>query len=417
MDIERQGVAKRRRLKWGFLTIVGLAGAGFAGWRVSNLEPALPKVERGTLILDTVKRGDILINVRGIGTLVPEEITWIPAAFDSQVSKVLVKSGQTVNPKTVLMVLINPTLDLEASNLQWQIKQAEANLANLRVTLESQRLNQEANLGGVKAELEQAKLTKERDEALLRLQLKSELEVKLSVSRWEQLSTKFDIEKQRLNIMKDSTAAQVESQKVQIETLRASYDLKRKQVAELTIRAGVSGVLQEVSLQAGQRVVPGAVLAKVAQPRRLKAELKIAETQAKDIQLGQRVSIDTRNGIIPAHVVRIDPNVVNGTRTIDCALEGPLPRGAVPDLSVDGTVEIEHLTDVLYIGRPTFGQQNSQATLFKLNPEGKEASRQAVRFGRASVNVIQVIDGLRLGDQVVLSDMSAQDQASRVRIE
>jgi HlyD family secretion protein len=417
MDIKREGVAKRKRIKWAIYTIILCATVGLAGWRVSRLEPAAPSVERGTLIVDTVKRGEILIEVRGLGTLVPDEIVWIPAAFNSQVSKLFVKSGEPVHPNTVLMVLENPDMELEANNLEWQLRQAEANFANLKVTLESTRLNQEANVAGVKSDLEQAKLAKDRDEQLLKYQLKSELEVKLTVAKWEQLVTKYEIEKKRLDIMQESTAAQLDAQKVQIETLRNSLQLKKRQVQELTIRAGVEGVLQEMTLQVGQRVQPGNMLAKVAQPHKLRAELKIAETQAKDILLGQKASIDTRNGIIPARVSRIDPNVVNGTRTIDCRLEGSLPPGAVPDLSVDGTVEIERLADVVYVGRPTFGQANSQVSLFKLDSTGKAANRVPVRLGKSSVNIIQVLEGLNVGDQVILSDMSAQDQSNRIRLE
>jgi HlyD family secretion protein len=417
VDIKREGVARRKRIKWTVYSLLIAVSVGLAGWRISLLEPAAPLVERETLIIDSVKRGEILIEERGLGTLVPEDILWIPAAFDSQVSQVLIRSGETVRPETVLVVLSNPNMELEANNLEWQLKQAEANYANLKVTLESQRLNQEANVATVLSDLGQARLAKDRDEQLLKFQLKSELEVKLTIAKWEQLATKHEIEKKRLDIMQESTSAQLDAQKVQIETLRASLDLKKKQVADLTIRAGTDGVLQEMTLQVGQRVTPGTVLAKVAQPRKLKAELKIAETRAKDILVGQRALIDTRNGVIPARVSRIDPNVVNGTRTIDCKLEGPLPPGAVPDLSVDGTVEIERMPDVLYVGRPTFGQQNSQVSLFKLDPSGKSAVRVPVKLGRSSVSVIQVLEGLQVGDQVILSDMSAQDQTNRIRID
>jgi HlyD family secretion protein len=417
VDIKRQGVARRRRLKWTAYSIVLAAAVGMAGWRVSKLEPAALSVERGTLIIDTVKRGEIVIDRRGLGTLVPDEIVWIPAAFNSQVSKLLVKSGERVRPNTVVMTLSNPDMEVEANNLEWQLRQAEANYSNLKVTLESQRLNQEANVATVKSDLAQALLAKDRDEQLLKYQLKSELEVKLTVAKWEQLSNKYEIEKKRLEIMQESTAAQLEAQKVQIETLRNSWQLKKRQVAELTIRAGVDGVVQEMTLQVGQRVTPGAILAKVAQPGKLRAELKIAETQAKDIVVGQKASIDTRNGIIPARVSRIDPNVVNGTRTIDCRLEGTLPAGAVPDLSVDGTVEIDRMNEVLYVGRPTFGQEFSQVSLFKLTADGKNAVRVPVKLGRSSVNVIQVLEGLNVGDQVILSDMSAQDQVNRIRLD
>lgn len=417
MDVKREGVKKRKRLKFAAYTVIVLAAVAVGGWRISKLEPAAPSVERGTLIIDAVKRGDILIEERGLGVLVPEDILQIPALFDGQVSKTLVRSGEVVKPDTILAVISNPQMEVDASNLEWQMKQAEANLANTKVTLESQRLTQAATVASVQSDLEQARITKDKDEQLFKFQLKSELEYKLSVAKWEVLNTRLDIEKKRLEIMTDSAKAQLEAQQVQIETYRASSRLKKKQVDDLTVRAGTVGVIQEMTLQAGQRVSPGTIIAKVVQPGRLRAELKIAETRAKDIHLGQKASIDTRSGIIPAVVSRIDPNVVNGTRTIDCRLEGPLPPGAVPDLSVDGTVEIDHMKDVLYVGRPTFGQQNSTISLFKLDPDQKNANRIAVKLGRSSVNVIQVLEGLNVGDQVILSDMSAQDQSSRIRLD
>ena len=416
MDIRREGVVLRRRIRTAAVTILALALAGFAGWRVTQLKPAVPSVERATLLIDGVKRGDILIEVRGIGTLVPEEIVWIPAAFESQVSKILVKSGQAVNANTVLMVLENPDMQLAASDLEWQIKQAEAAYADLKVRLQSQTLDQQASLAGFGSELVQANLTKDRDEQLLKMGLKSDLEVKISVAKWQQLQGRYELEKQRLEIMKESVDAQLDSQKTQVEKLRAAWQLKRQQVAGLTIRAGTNGVIQELTLQVGQRVTPGTVLAKVAEPRKLKAELKIPETQAKDIAIGQPAEIDTRNGVIKARVVRIDPNVVNGTRTVDCTLEGNLPPGAVPDLSIDGTIETARLTGVNYVGRPVFGQPGGRVSLFKLEDDGKFASRVVVNFGRTSVNVIQVVDGLKVGDQVILSDMSAQEQSNRIAL-
>jgi len=416
MDIKREGVVKRKRIRAVILTVLVVALTGSVGWRISQLKPALAAVERSTLLIDTVKRGDILIEVRGSGTLVPEDIVWIPAAFESHVSKILVKSGQTVKPDTVLMILENPDMQLAASDLEWQIKQAEAGYADLKVRLQSQRLDQQANLAGFGSELRQAQLTKDRDEQLLKLGLKSDLEVKLSVAKWEQLQGRYELEKQRLEITTESVAAQLDSQKLQVEKLRAAWQLKRKQVGELTIRSGTRGVIQELTLQVGQRVMPGMVLAKVAEPRKLKAELKIPETQAKDVAIGQKAEIDTRIGVIKARVVRIDPNVVNGTRTIDCTLEGKLPAGAVPDLSVDGTVETARLEGVTYVGRPVFGQPGGRVGVFKLDEDGKAATRVLVNFGRSSVNVIQILDGLKVGDQVILSDMSAQDQSNRIAL-
>jgi HlyD family secretion protein len=416
MDIQREGVARRKGIRAALWVTALLVLAGFAAWRVSEIKPAVPAVERATLLIDTVKRGDLEIEVRGLGTLVPEDIIWIPAEFESQVRKILVKSGQPVKRNTVLMILENPDMELAASDLEWQVRQAEAAYSDLKVRLESQRLDQQANVAAVASELRQAELTKDRDEQLLKAGLKSDLEVKLSVARWEQLEGKHSLEKQRLDIMSESINAQLDSQKLQIDKLRAALQLKRKQVSELTVRAGMNGVIQEVSLQVGQRVTPGMVLAKVAEPRKLKAELKIPETQAKDIAIGQAAEIDTRNGVIPARVVRIDPNVVNGTRTVDCQLQGKLPRGAVPDLSVEGRIEIARLTGIEYVGRPVLGQPNGRTTLFKIEADGKFATRVGVSFGLSSVNSIQVLEGLKPGDQVILSDMSAQEQFNRIAL-
>jgi HlyD family secretion protein len=383
---------------------------------VSKLEPAAPTVERATVWIDSVKRGPIVIERKGIGKLAPEEIVVIPSLQDGQVIKVLVKSGVKVKPDTVLMVLTNPDMELAANDLEWQVKQAEANYADLKVRLQSQRFDQVAAVSSAENALKQASLNKDKDEQLFKLQLQTELNVKLTEANWEQATNRFQTEKQKLDIMKESTDAQLESQKVQIDKLRATWERKKQQLTELTIRAGTDGVVQELTLQVGTRVTSGTVVAKVAQAT-LQAELQIAETQAKDILLGQKAAIDTRNGIIPGHVVRIDPNVINGTRTVDCKLDGPLPSGAVPDLSVDGTVEIQRLADVVYIGRPVFGQPDSSVSLFKLEPDGKGAARVTVKLGRSSVNTIEVLDGLKVGDQVILSDMSAQDQNPRIRLD
>jgi HlyD family secretion protein len=416
MDIKREGVAKRKRIRfiiYGILTTGALAAAG---WRVSKLEPAAPSVERATVWIDSVKRGPMLREVKGLGTLVPEDIIVIPTLQDGQVIKVPVKSGERVKPDTVLVVLVNPDMDLAANDLEWQVKQAQATYADLKVKLQSQRFDQQAAVASAENALKQASLNKDKDEQLFKFQLQTDLNVKLSTANWEQAANRFQTEKEKLDIMKDSIDAQLESAKVQIDKLQATWERKKQQLTELTVRAGTEGVVQELTLQVGTRVTSGTVVAKVAQAK-LQAELQIAETQAKDILLGQKASVDTRNGIIPAHVVRIDPNVVNGTRTVDCKLDGPLPSGAVPNLSVDGTVEIERLADVVYIGRPVFGQPNSSVSLFKLEPDGKGASRLTVKLGRSSVNTIEVVDGLKVGDQVILSDMSAQDQNPRIRLD
>ncbi len=415
MDIKREGVAKKKRIRMAAYVVIVAGAAGAGSWRLYKLQPAAPTVERATVWVDTVKRGPMVVDRKGLGTLVPEDIVWIPANSDGQISKVLVHSSDRVKPETVLVVLTNPDMELAANDLEWQVKQAEADLADTRVKLESQRLDQESVVATVASDEKQAEITKDKDAQLLKMQLKSEIDAKLSASKWEQLRQKHEIEQKRLEMMSESITAQLEAKKVQVDKLRAAWALKKQQVGELNVRAGIDGVVQEITLQPGQRVRTGDVIAKVAQPWKLKAELKIAETQAKDIAIGQAAEIDTRNGIIPGHVIRIDPNVVNGTRTVDCKLDGPLPPGAVPDLSVDGTIVIDRVADILQVGRPVFGQPNSQVSLFKLDEDGKGATRVTVKLGRSSVNYIEVLDGLKVGDQVILSDMSAQDQNSRIR--
>jgi HlyD family secretion protein len=373
-------------------------------------------VERAVLYIDTVKRGPMLREVHGLGALEPEDIIWIPAAFDGQVDKIVTHSGDDVKAGAVMLVLSNPDMQLAANDLQWQVKDAEAKFADLKVQLQSKTFDQESVVSSAQSDLQQAALQKEKEEQLGKMQLESELSVKLAVAKWEQAANKYKMEKQKIDIQQQSVDAQLASAKVQIDKLREAYNLKKQQVADLTIKASINGRMQEMTLQVGQRVKPGDVLAKIAQPWKLKAELKIAETQAKDILLGQKAEIDTRNGIIPGHVSRIDASIVNGTRTVDVRLDGPLPAGAVPDLSVDGTVEIERLADVVYVGRPVFGQPNSSVSLFKLDDDGKGANRVTVKLGRASVNTIEIVEGLKVGDQVILSDMSGNDDKPRIRL-
>src|SRR5258708_16373931 len=416
MDIKREGVAKKKMIRRVIYLVVILAAVALAAWRVSLLKPAAPVVEAATIWPDTVKRGPRVGEVRGIGTLVPEDILWIQAAFDSQVSRILARSGDDVKPNSVLLVLSNPQMEADAIDYEWQAKQAEANLADLRVRLQSQTFDQQSNVSTWQGELKQADITTDNEEQLFKAQLEPEVNVKLAEAKWEQAASRFQMEKQKLDIMKESVQTQLDSQKVQIEKPRATSHLKKKQVDELTIHAGILRRLQEMTLQVGQRVKPGDVLAKVAQPRKLMARLQIPETQAKDILLGQQAQIDTRNGIVRAHVIRIDASIVNGTRTVDCKLDGTLPKGAVPDLSVDGTIELERLADVLYVGRPGFAQPGSPGSLFPIDADGKGADRVPVRFGPASVNAIEIADGLKAGDRVILSDMAAQEQTARVRL-
>ncbi len=421
MDVKREGVARSRMIRRVIYLALGVTAVAVAGWRINQLKPAAPSVERSTVLIDTVKRGPMVRDVHGLGTLVPEDILWIQAAFDGQVSKILSQSGDEVKPESVLLVITNPQMEADANDFEWQAKQAEANYADLKVRLQSQAFEQKSAMLTAQGDLKQAQITKEMDDKLLEAHLESQLNAKLAVAKWEQAESRFEMEKQKLDIMKQWVDAQLEAQKVQIEKLRATWSLKKKQVDELTIRAGIPGRMQEMTLQVGQRVKPGDVLAKVAQPWKLMARLQIAETQAKDIVLGQKAFIDTRtgdgaNGIVAGHVTRIDASIVNGTRTVDCKLDGSLPTGAVPDLSVDGTVELERLPDVVYMQRPVFGQPNSQVSLFKLDADGREAARISVRLGRASVNATEVVDGLKPGDRVILSELPGQDQNSRIRL-
>jgi HlyD family secretion protein len=354
--------------------------------------------------------------VRGLGTLVPEEILWIPAISEGRVEQVVLRPGAQVRRDTVLLVLSNPELSLAAEDARWQLREAEAKMADLRVKLETATLDLKASLARVESEYVQAKLKWERDEALAKEGLTPDLTVRLSRAASDELGKRFELDKQRLKISYDSTAAQLAAQQVQIEKLRAAWELKKQQVENLKVRAGADGVLQQMAVEVGQRVTPGTVLAKVAQPSKLKAEIRIPETQAKDLLIGQKAEVDTHNGIIPGTVSRIDPAAVNGNVTIDIRLEGELPQGARPDLSVDGTIEIERLADVLFVQRPVSGQPNSLIGLFRLTPDGKEATRAQVRIGRVSVQTVEILDGLALGDKVILSDMSQWDGHDRLRL-
>jgi HlyD family secretion protein len=422
MDVPRgKEVARRKLIRRIIIIVVVLAAIPLITWGLSRLKPAAPSVDGATVWRDTVKRGPMVRDVRGLGTLVVEQYRWIPAAFDSRVEKINFLPGVTVHANDVVMVTSNPDMELAAADLEWQIKAAQANLENLRVTLETQQLAQKATTEQVKSDMEQAELQADRDSQLTKLGLKSDLDTKLSVAKWQELKGRYALSKEQLDISDQSVKAQMDAQRVGIEKLQAAYKLKKEQVEELIIRAGAEGTLTQLGtsatpLEVGMRVAPGAILAKIAQPNKLKATLKIPETQVKDVAIGQVASIDTRNGVIPGHVSRIDPAAVNGTVDVDVTLEGDLPPGARPDLSVDGTITLERLTNVVYVGRPVIGQPGAKISLFKLDPDGKEAQRVPVTLGRSSVNNIEVVDGLKVGDQVILSDMSAQDAYNRIRL-
>ncbi len=418
MDIQRPAsVAQGKKRKQIMLGVVGVLVVGLLSVVLARLKPAAPTVERATVWVDTVKRGPMLRQVRGLGTLVPvdEARRWVPASTQGRVERIVLRPGAQVTPDTVVLELSDPQAQQALSDAKQQLRASEADYASLKATLDTENLNQRSAAAIVEADYENARLEKEVNEGLAKDGLVSNLLLKQSTVRAESLATRDKIEKERLKVNQASVLARLQSQQARIDQLRSLYALRRQQVDQLRVRAGMFGVLEQVPVEVGQQVAPGTNLVRVADPTRLKAELRIAETQAKDLTIGQIAQIDTRNGIIPGKVIRIDPAATNGTVTVDVALEGPLPRGARPDLSVDGTIELERLDNVLYVGRPAFGQEQSTVGLFKIDKTG-EASRAQVQLGRSSVNTIEILGGLAEGDEVVLSDMSAWDQFDRIRL-
>jgi HlyD family secretion protein len=416
MDIQRKKKSgiRSRRFRTIIYAVIGLCTVALITFGISRLKPAAPTVERGTLWIDTVKRGQMLRQVRGTGTLVPEDIRVIAAATQGRVERILVQPGTEVSAGTLLIELSNPELQQSSVDSEYQLRAAEADYNNLKVKLESDRMNQQIVAASVHSEYEQAKLQLDTDETLAKDGLVAPLTLKLSRVRVAELSNRYNLEQKRLDVSVKSAEAQLASQQARISQLQALLKLKQSQVQTLGVVAGTNGVLQQMQVEVGQQVSPGTNLARVVEPQHLKAELKIAETQAKDIQLGQQAEIDTRNGVIPGHVSRIDPAAQQGTVTVDVALDGQLPQGARPDLTVDGTVELERLDNVIYVGRPAFGQSQSAVSMFKLEPDGKSAVRVPVKLGRSSVNTIEIMGGLQPGDQVVLSDTSAWDAYNRI---
>jgi RND family efflux transporter MFP subunit len=387
---------------------------------VTRLKPAAPTVDRSTIWPDTVKRGPMIRQVRGsTGTLVPREdrLRLIPAETEATVTRILVLPGTRVEPSTVVMELANPQLSQEAMNAGLALKAAQSEYHNTQVKLENDLMTQKAGAATVGSDYSQARLQAQTDKALYDLGVLSGLAYKASQSRADELTTRNQIEADRLTLNEKVIVSQLAVQQTQVDQARAVLQLKQQQLAALHVTAGIAGVLVELPHQVGEHVAPGVTLAKVVQPDQLKAALKIAETQARDIQIGQPASIDTHNGVIPGRVQRIDPAVQNGTVTVDVELMGPLPQGARPDLSVDGTIDLERMNDVLYVGRPALGNENSTLSLFRVDPGGKGATRVPVKVGRASVNSIQVIEGLKEGDTVILSDMSRWDNVDRIRLE
>ncbi|MGE4180969.1 MAG: HlyD family secretion protein [Limisphaerales bacterium] len=420
MDVPRPDrvAARRWRRFWSAsATIISLAVITFVIFR---LEPAAPTVDRTSIWPGTVQRGEMLRQVRGPGFLVPEQIQYVQSETDGRVERIFIQPGAEVTPDSVLMELSNPELKQAAFDAEWARKGAEAQLERLRATLESERLTQVSQLASLKAEYVAASLEAEADEALARDGLVPEILRKKSRSKADELKARIEIEERRLDFARNSASAQLAVQQAEVEKLTALLALKERQVANLLVRAGIAGVLQQTGdrepLQVGQRVSPAATLAKVVVPTQLRADVRIPETQARDILRGQVASIDTRNGIVAGRVQRVDPAVQNGTVLVEIKLEGALPKGARPDLSVEGTIELERLVDVVNVPKPVQGQEGGTAGLFKIVNGGREAVRVPVKLGRSSVSTIEVLDGLEPGDQIILSDMSPWDAHNRVRL-
>lgn len=420
MDIARPHVAKEKRKKR--FMYAAIAGVVLLGITVvlARLKPAAPTVDRNVVWVDTVKRGPMIRQVRGLGTLVPEEIRWIAARTQGRVDKIILRPGAPVEPGTLILELTNPDVVSAAANAKSQLLAAEAQLSNLRVQLESALLQSESGAAQARATYEQARLQAEVNEELFKDGLVSPVQLKLSKVAAEEAATRNEIEQKRYAFAKDSIKPQLAVQEAEVERLASLSRLRNEELEALQVRATMPGVLSALGtptfpIEVGAQVQPGNNLARVADPNKLKAEVRIGETLAKDVTIGQSATIDTRNGLVEGHVSRIDPAVQNGTVTVDVTLTGPLPKGARPDLSVDGTVELERLNDVIYVSRPAFGQERSTIGLFKVNEDG-EATRTQVQLGRASVNTIEIIAGLQPGDRVILSDMSPYDSNDRVKL-
>lgn len=419
MDIARPEFKRQKLRRQIVLTVIGVVVIAALTVGVMRLRPAAPSVERGTVWTDTVKHGSMLRQVRGPGTLTPtqESVRQIPAETEATVVRIRILPGSQVKSTDILVEMSNPQVEQAAVDAQLQLKAVEAEYESLRVKLDSDLMTQKAGAATVNADYSEAKRQADTDKALYDLGVISGLAYKSSKGKADELTTRNDLEEQRLVINKKAIDTQLAQEQAKVDEARTLAELKQKQLDELKVRAGIDGVLVDLPLQVGQHVQPGAMLAKVVQPNHLMASLKIAETQARDVQFGEPASIDTHNGIISGTVMRVDPAVQNGTVTVDVKLTGDLPKGARPDLSVDGTIDLERLDNILYVGRPAFGQENSTISLFKLDADGKEATRVSVRVGRESVNSIQVYDGLREGDTVILSDMSRWDKTDRIRLE
>ena len=417
MDIKRPPKSKiKKNIRNVVMIVVGLAAIGAITYGLTKLKPAAPAVDRNTIVIETVKRGEMIRDVRGNGTLVPEITRWVPAPAQGRVEKILLQAGVEVDPSTVIVELHNPQLEQQATDAEFQVKAAEADAENLKVRLESETMTQKAAIATINSQYSQAKLQLDADEVLGKDGYIAPLQLKISRVAVQDLANRLKVEQERLAVSAKSTRAQLNAARSRLDQLRALAALRRQEVDGLQVRAGTAGVLQQVSVQVGQQVEPGFNIARVADPTSLKAVLRVGETQIKDVRIGQPVVVDTRNGLIQGTVSRIDPAAREGTFEIDASLIGPLPPSARPDLSVDGTIELERLKDVLKVGRPAFGQAFQTIGMFVLTPDGSEAVRTTVKLGRNSVSTIEILEGLKEGDQVIISDTSAQDSYNRILI-
>ena len=419
MDISRPDLKAKRRRRQIFTVAIAVVVLAVVTRLVMKLKPASPTVDRSTVWTDTVKQGPMLRQVRGLGTLTPREdaIRQIPAQTDATVVRILMLPGSQVKADTPLVQLADPQVTQAAVDAQLALKEAEADLKNTQVKVQSDLMAQKSSAASVNADYLQAQRQAKTDQALYKLGVISGLAYEGSQGNADQLKTRNGLETQTVDINEKAIESQLAVQQAKVAQAKAMADLKQQQLAALTVRAGIDGVLTDLPLAVGQTVTVGTMLAKVVHPNRLKAELKIAETQARDIEIGQPASVDTHNGVISGTVSRIDPAVQNGTVTVDVQLSGEMPQGARPDLSVDGTIDLQRLADVLYVGRPAFGDENSTISLFKVDPDGKGAVRVPVKVGRASVTSIQILQGLHEGDTVILSDMSRWDNTDRIRLD
>jgi HlyD family secretion protein len=417
MDIKRAPKSKiKKKIRNAVMIVIGIAAIGGITYGLTKLKPAAPTLDPSTAVIETVKRGEMVRDVRGNGTLVPELTRWVPAPADGRVEKILLKAGVEVDPSTVIAELSNPQLEQQASDTDLQVKAAEADQENLKVKLESDTMTQKSAIATIAAQYSQAKLQLDADEKLAKEGLVADLTLKISRVTVQDLANRLKVEQERLAVAARSTKAQLNAAGSRLDQLRALAVLRRKQVDDLKVRAGSGGVLQQVLVTEGQQVTPGTNMARVADPASLKAVLRVAETQISGVRVGQPVVVDTRNGLIQGTVSRIDPAAREGTFEIDATLVGPLPPSARPDLSVDGTIELERLQDVLKVGRPAFGQAQQTIGMFVLSPDGTEAERRSVKLGRNSVSQIEILDGLKEGDRVIISDTTALDSYNRIRL-